>query len=165
MKTMNRFLATGLCTAMAFSVVSCGGGWINPCVKSRLYNMGEEITSTVGDAMVQDGCFAKRFAKRGTLPPYTNENSQDDEYFKAEPKLEKELIYSGREGNVIHIAYREYTWNGLAKTAFSQQLVYDLSKSETIAFKEWVIKVQKADNNTITFKVIKEPARAEHVTP
>jgi len=70
--------------------------------------------------------------------------------------VEKELFYAGREGNILHITYREYTGSGLARTPFFQNLYYDLNTSNKIVFKNWLILVIDANNQQIRFKVVKE---------
>ncbi len=66
-----------------------------------------------------------------------------------------ELIYSGKSGNTISVNYREYK-DDFARPAFYQQMQYDLSENSVITFRETVIKVLHADNNAITFEVLKD---------
>jgi len=63
-----------------------------------------------------------------------------------------ELVYSGRDGSTIRILYREY-FDGLARAAFTQELTYDLSESDTITFKSLVIEVVEANNSSIKCRV------------
>jgi hypothetical protein len=74
----------------------------------------------------------------------------------------KELLYSGREGDVLHITYREYSVRGLARTPFFQQVYYDLKNSHEIVFQDWVLQVLDANNQQIKFKVVNEPPQLEN---
>jgi hypothetical protein len=139
-------------------LVACG--WNHQCTKSRSYNIGEEKMVTVGTEMVQTGCFAAQWNPAGLNRDILNRNSYNDDYF--EPLTDKELLYAGREGDVLHITYREYSVNGNARTPFFQQVYYDLKTSDEIVFQDWVIKVLDANNKQIRFKVVKEPPRLEN---
>jgi hypothetical protein len=65
-----------------------------------------------------------------------------------------ELLYQGAGGGVLRLLYREFVGD-LARPAFSQELVYDLtSHGETlVAFKELRIRVASADNVAIRYSV------------
>ena len=65
----------------------------------------------------------------------------------------EELIYTGRSGSTIHIAYREYKQD-FARPAFFHDLQYDLSQSNLIAYRGYRIKVMDATNEEITFIVL-----------
>ena len=66
--------------------------------------------------------------------------------------FKQELIYGGKIGNIIKIHYREYL-NNLARSAFAQNLEYDLSDSNFIRFKNFSFEILDADNSVIKFKV------------
>ncbi|MDD4592776.1 MAG: hypothetical protein PHG06_20480 [Parabacteroides sp.] len=151
-----------LALVLLLSFVGCG--WKTTCTKTRSYELGEVRMATVGSNLVQSGCFASRYDPLGLNLVLWNRSSQNDNDFL--PVIDKELIYSGREGNVLHISYREFyiTYNGpymgsYARTPFFQQVYYDLNKSNLIIFKDWVIHVLEADNAKIRFKVLNEPPR------
>jgi hypothetical protein len=117
--------------------------------------------------MMQNGCFAERWLPTG-LNKSLNRSPYDDVYF--EPWIDKELLYAGREGDILHITYREYyllfdykTGKVIshARPAFYQQVYYDLKKSDAVVFQDWVLQVLDANNQQIRFKVIKEPPRIE----
>lgn len=134
--------------------VSCG--WNHLCTRSTSYNLEEEKATVVGSEMVQLGCFAAKWEPRGINQ--TLRSSQNNVSFV--PCVEKELIYAGREGDILHITYREYTQRGnYARTPFFQQVYYDLKKSDKIMFQNWVLKVIDANNELIRFKVVSEPQR------
>lgn len=69
-----------------------------------------------------------------------------------EGSARKELLYGGRSGDTIRVAYREFRGN-LAAQAFYQELVYDLSESSTIRFRGMDIDVREATNSHIRFIV------------
>ena len=68
--------------------------------------------------------------------------------------FQQTLIYSGRVGNKINISYREFS-NNTARPAFNNDVEYDLSSSRVIGYKGASIEVLKADNSSITYKLIK----------
>lgn len=141
------------------ALVLAGCGWNHPCVNPRSYKLGEEITTPVGSALVQSGCFAYRYDPRGITRSIFGRVSEMDEY--AQPRIDQEILYSGRQGDTLHVTYREYTYDGYARAPFFQQLYYDMGKSDAIVFQDWVIKVIDSSNERIKFKVVKEPIRPE----
>jgi hypothetical protein len=68
--------------------------------------------------------------------------------------FQQSLIYNGRVGNKINIGYRETSGN-LARPAFSNNVEYDLSASNIIAYKGARLEVLNATNQSITYRVIK----------
>ncbi|PPK60240.1 hypothetical protein B0F89_12626 [Malaciobacter marinus] len=66
-----------------------------------------------------------------------------------------QLIYSGRDGNNIKIAYREFL-NDMARAAFYQNLTYNLNESTIIRYKNIKIKVLEATNESIKYIVLEE---------
>ena len=71
------------------------------------------------------------------------------------PEVNYELIYGGKDSAGLHITYREYTSEGLAKQAFYQNLNYE-NNANTIQFKNTNIKILSSDNGKITFKVLED---------
>jgi hypothetical protein len=67
--------------------------------------------------------------------------------------MRKEIIYNGKTQDTIKMVYREFK-DDLARPAFYQDLVYDLSESKIIAFKGTKIEVIEASNSIIRYKVI-----------
>lgn len=118
------------------------------------YEIGQTKTATIGDAFLvdQDGELIKTKQWVGLI------NSPDGwgitSHYSAN-FIRKELLYSGRTGNTIEIAYREFR-GGFAAPAFSQNLKYDLSESRTIQFQKFSIEVINADNQRITYKVLND---------
>ena len=145
-------------------IIACG--WNNLCTKTTSYNLEKEKIATVGSEIVQTGCFTARWEPTGLTKYLWQRKAYDETHF--EQWLDKELLYAGREGDVLHITYREYSNEGgwttsvnkdsIAKPAFLQQVFYyDLKKSDVVMFQNWVIKVLDANNERIKFKVVKEP--------
>lgn len=68
--------------------------------------------------------------------------------------FQQTLLYSGRVGDKLKISYREFS-NSHARPAFNNEVEYDFSTSKTIGYKGASIEVISADNNSITYKVIR----------
>jgi hypothetical protein len=66
----------------------------------------------------------------------------------------KTLIYNGRVGNNLKVGYREFI-NNMARQAFSNEVIYDLSDSNIIGYAGVRIEVIDASNTEIKYKVIK----------
>lgn len=67
--------------------------------------------------------------------------------------FQQTLIYSGRVDDRIKISYREFS-GSTARPAFSNEAEYDLSESDTIAYRGATLKVISADNQSIQYEVI-----------
>lgn len=67
--------------------------------------------------------------------------------------FQQTLIYSGRVGSKINIAYREFS-NNMARPAFNNDVEYDLDESMVIGYKGAEIEVIEATNRHIKYKVI-----------
>lgn len=67
------------------------------------------------------------------------------------------VLYQGKKGNIIKISFREFIDN-MARPAFTQNIEYELDNDgkTLIGFKGLRIKVEKATNVDITYKVIKD---------
>jgi len=68
--------------------------------------------------------------------------------------FQQTLLYSGRVGEKINISYREFS-GSMARPAFSNDVEYDLSASDEIAYKGAKLRVIEATNSSITYEVIK----------
>ncbi len=68
--------------------------------------------------------------------------------------FQQSLMYNGKIGNKINIAYREYD-EGRARPAFSNEVEYDMSESDIIAYKGAIIKVLEFSNTQLKYQVIK----------
>lgn len=71
----------------------------------------------------------------------------------SENNFQQTLIYSGRVGDRVKISYREFSGN-VARPAFSNEAEYDLSSSDTIAYRGARIRVINANNESIEYEVI-----------
>lgn len=68
--------------------------------------------------------------------------------------FQRTLIYSGRIGNKINIAYREFS-NNVARPAFNNDVEYDLGESMLIGYKGAEIEIIEATNRMIRYRVIR----------
>jgi hypothetical protein len=155
---------------LLLSIAACG--WNQQCTKPTSYNLGEEKVTVVGSEMVQTGCLAARYDPKGLTRSLWQRNSEDDAYF--EPLIDKELLYAGREGDVLHISYREFYFfldykTGVvrthARTPFFQQVYYDLKTSDAVVFQDWVLQILDANNKQIRFKVVNGPPQPKIPPP
>lgn len=67
--------------------------------------------------------------------------------------FQQTLIYSGRIGKKINISYREF-FGSSARTAFNNDVEYDLEQSKTIGYKGAKIEILEATNELIKYRVI-----------
>ena len=86
------------------------------------------------------------------------ESQKNDVYGNVLSGMEHTLTYSGREGSILKIYYREFsttpsTWGAVARPAFTQELTYDISASPDISFQDFRIQVLDATSSTIRFVV------------
>lgn len=68
--------------------------------------------------------------------------------------FQQTLIYSGKVGNKINIGYREFSSN-MARPAFNNDVEYDLNESKQIGYKGALLEVIDANNQNITYKVLR----------
>jgi hypothetical protein len=72
----------------------------------------------------------------------------------------KELVYKGTADEKLLCVYREYLLgdNGaLAKPVFFLDVTYDLKQSNMIGYQDFKIRIEKADQQRLTFTVLEEP--------
>lgn len=139
--------------AATLSLTACATT-VSPARLVQSYVLGVERSANVGEAFLVDQSGYIQTQRRwvGIL------NSPDGwqtEQVASRDYLRRELIYSGRSGNTIEIAYREYR-GGLVAPAFAQSLQYDLSASNIIRFQRFEIEVVAADNQGITTKILRD---------
>lgn len=65
-----------------------------------------------------------------------------------------ELIYTGVNGKNVNFLYREFTPDDLARPAFFQNVTYDISKSDVVAFKAFHMKIISASNTDLKYIVL-----------
>lgn len=70
-----------------------------------------------------------------------------------ENSFQQTLLYLGRVGSKINIGYREFS-NDTARPAFNNDVEYDLSESDIIAYKGAKLKINEATNQNIKYTVI-----------
>lgn len=149
---------------LLLTIVSCG--WSHVCTKPQSYKLGMEKAAVVGSEIVQLGCLAARWEPLGLNRTLFRRIASDDIYY--EPCIDKELLYSGMEGDILHITYRQWQWENFYRNQckhvpespimpFTQQVYYDLKKSKKVLFQDWEIHVIETDNERIRFKVVREP--------
>ena len=68
--------------------------------------------------------------------------------------FQQTLIYNGSVGEKINISYREF-YNDAARGAFTNDVEYDMAKSNVIGYKGARVEVLDYDNKSIKFKVLK----------
>jgi len=106
---------------------------------NKSYQVGIPIEVTVGSTMI------------------AWEIETKDEAHRVVSSFTRELLYSGIDDNTVHISYREFA-DAYARPAFQQDLIYDISKSKTITFRDVILEVESVDQARIAFTVIAEPA-------
>ena len=142
---------------MALSVLIAAYGCATTTLERksfRSYSVGQVATATIGEAFLvdQDGSVQNVKTWVGILNSpdgWRVEERYSRDYFR------KELLYTGRSGSTIEVSYREFR-GGLAAPAFFQSLKYDLSESRVIRFQRFTIEVIRADNQTITYKILSD---------
>jgi len=76
-----------------------------------------------------------------------------DKIILKQSTFSQEIIYNGIENSIIHLLYREF--NGkFIRDAFTQELIFDLSKGNIIQIKEFKLNILSADNEKITYKIL-----------
>lgn len=86
---------------------------------------------------------------------YDNGNARiENKTMHSGSSFKQTLIYNGSVGNKINISYREFS-SGIARDAFTNNVEYDMSKSNIINYKGAVIEVKEFDNSSIKFVVKK----------
>ncbi len=115
----------------------------------RDYKAGDIREANVGEAIIT--------SEAGTKNPVYN-------YVKEGTK--KELIYGGKDGDVIHIQYREYYINRggtFIKDGFSQDLRYDISESSIITYQSLKMEIIEATSSKLVVKIL--DTAEERATP
>jgi len=68
--------------------------------------------------------------------------------------FQQTLLYNGKVGTKINIGYREFSGD-MARSAFSNEVEYDLDDSKQIGYKGALLDIIEANNQMIKYKVIK----------
>jgi hypothetical protein len=90
----------------------------------------------------------------GTYECYEADFEIKRELSMNEASFQQTLVYSGKVGNIISIAYLE-SGNNVASLALNNNVEYDLNESRNIRYKDAVIEVLSADNQKITYRIMK----------
>ena len=72
--------------------------------------------------------------------------------------FQQTLLYNGKIGNKITLAYREFS-SGLARSAYNNNVDYDLSESTIVGYKGARLEVVKATNTELTYRVLSSFAK------
>jgi hypothetical protein len=103
----------------------------------------------------------KRYVTQVGSPMVVREVCWGDSYYEAASLkdciLRQELLYSGREGNVIHMTYKEHArqnGNYSSVESYLEYVGYDLRQSDIISFRDIYFKVIEATATSIEFMVI-----------
>lgn len=150
---MNIYLRNSFLLVLVLTVVGCASTVLErKAFKS--YTVGTKATAPIGIPFLvdQDGTVEKIKTWVGLMyspDGWKIENKYSSDFFR------KELLYSGKSGTTIEISYREFR-GGLAAPAFYQNLKYDLSESKTITFQKFQIHVYEANNDSITYEIIRD---------
>jgi len=124
--------------------------------KHQNFSLNQTLTATVGSVMteIESGQTAKGEDSTKELTSFQKSFQRS-----ATRGFAQELIYLGKAGNVVNIAYKEYNIKGNDKyirNEFSQNLQYDLSESKIISFRSLKIEIIEANSSRIKYKVIAE---------
>ena len=107
----------------------------------------ESTTSPTGYKFtpVGNGC--------GGSQDFLNEYTKTKSTKVDQPGFSQELIYNGRVGDSIKFIYREFSEN-MARSAFTQEVQYDLGISNIVGFKGARLEIIEATNERLVYKVI-----------
>jgi len=118
--------------------------------------------------VAEDGVIHDEYLRRGigfrgpypVNPPTARMKRTVEERVEAsKPYTNYEIIYNGSDKNSLLFTYREFSPEGLARTAFYQNLTYD-AKATTIRFKQFRIQVHSASGEEIVFTVLEDDTAA-----
>jgi hypothetical protein len=130
-----------------YSTVTIGG---NYSVKPALLADPAKAIS-VKKGLGQDVCVITLY---GVSSCFKGQYARKRQLAESAKSFQQTLIYSGRVGDKINIGYREFS-KDIARPAFNNDVEYDLSTSKVIGYKGALIEVIKADNSSITYKLIR----------
>jgi hypothetical protein len=138
---------------VAFAALACAEGPRPEPLDSTEsnYQLGVEVRANVGSPFI--------IVQRTQSWPALSANRV---WYYAHVIDRHELTYSGREGTVLLVAYREFheePGSGapmLARPAFAQDLRYDLALSDIIAFRDYRIRVIEATTEGIRAVVLSD---------
>ena len=103
--------------------------------------------------------YLKRIGFMSSVFPTVRLRQGKDNIHKVKKVLEtpsfflQELLYNGRVNNQLKFTYREFAQDKI-RPAFTQEVQYDLSESNTIGFRSLRIEVLDATNTKIRYKIL-----------
>ena len=121
-------------------------------LKSYTLNVNEQ--STTGVPMITAGYTT--YATATGKHELSEEQDRWKSYeYETGDNFKEELVYEGRSGNTIHFLYKKYK-KVLSHPSSSENLTFDLDSSDTIAYRNYKIKVLNATKEYIRFRVISD---------
>ncbi len=83
------------------------------------------------------------------------EHKVEEKVLTAKGYQNYELLYTGITNNAMHFTYREFSPEGLARTAFFQNLTYE-ANAAFVGFKTFRFRIHSANNEGIAFTVVED---------
>lgn len=151
---MSSKIKSAVVTCLCLLLVGCGK--VLSITPIKTYSLNDVKTIPIGDAFLvaETGTITRRKTWVGILRSADGSGWEIRDEHSPDWRS-KELTYAGMSGKTIEVAYREFR-GGYAAPAFSQSLKYDLAVSKIIRFQNFEIEVVKADNNSITFRILRD---------
>jgi len=135
---MKRLALFFLLFSMIVSVYACG--LANSKYLVRSFDLEEVQSAPVGSPMI-----------------IVENGLKNDVYKWVVSGHRRELVYSGIDGKVLQITYREYDVDrrgAYIKDGFTQHLKYDLTDSDIIQFRDTKIQIVDVNPSSIEFRVV-----------
>lgn len=118
------------------------------------------IHTKIGGYSPQAGGFITMIYSYTITPPTAKMQRVEQEKIVTEKGYQNyELLYNGSDKNSMYFTYREYNPEGLARTAFYQNLTYE-SNSKTIRFKGFKINILKSNGEEIKFVITEDAVKS-----
>jgi hypothetical protein len=137
---MKAFYIVSFVAIVIISVVFSGCGLANSYYLTYNFEKDKVMVANVGSEMLN-----------------WTETYKNDVYGTIKGTFVQTLTYSGKQGKVIKIYYREES-NGYARPSFTQELTYDITDDQIITFKNTKIQIVEVTNSTIKFIVLECPS-------
>ncbi len=103
----------------------------------------------------------REYAVNHGSPMVTREECRGDSYQQAaalkQCSLRQEIIYSGRQGDTVSFAYKEYAGEGgnySSQPLFAESFALNLKQYSIVSYKDIYMKVIEANEKSIRFMVI-----------
>jgi hypothetical protein len=116
-----------------------------PAGYARIEESEKSATGFIFTPIVTGGC--------GGAQEFSNSYQRKKATKVDKPGFSQELIYNGRVGNYVKFIYREFSGD-MARSAFTQEVQYDLDVSNFVGFKGVRIEIVEATNSEIIYKVV-----------